>query len=92
MYFRYLRPTITVMNSFWLNYFSDCRTAENVRIVCRDGVLQSHKLFLSAVSSDLRSYIVGQKTCPNRIESILWTRASFLPHPVDACGCQQLIA
>ena len=59
MYFRYLRPTITVMNSFWLNYFSDCRTAENVRIVCRDGVLQSHKLFLSAVRSDLRSYMLS---------------------------------
>ena len=58
-YVFYIRPTITVMNSFWLNYFSDCRTAENVRIVCRDGVLQSQKLFLNAVRSDLRSYMLS---------------------------------
>ena len=47
------------MNSFWRQFFTDCQFATNCKIICKDGgVKETHKMFLSAISHDVRSYFL----------------------------------
>ena len=47
-------------SNFWQNFFSDCRFATNCRIFSKDRKSkETHKLFLSAISDDLRSYLLS---------------------------------
>ena len=48
------------MVSFWSQYFSDSKLASNCRIISGDGKIKNtHKIFLSAISDDLRCYLLS---------------------------------
>lgn len=45
---------------FWESFLSDCSLATNCRILSRDGKCkETHKLLLTAISDDLRSYLLS---------------------------------
>ena len=45
---------------FWEGFFSDCSFVTNCRILSGDKkIKETHKLFLSAISDDLRSYLLS---------------------------------
>ena len=46
-----------------LAFLSDCRTAENVKIYCRDGVISTHKLLVASNSDFLKSLLKDQSDC-----------------------------
>lgn len=47
-------------SNFWESFLSDCRFATNCRILSRDRKCkETHKLLLSAISDDLRSYLLS---------------------------------
>ena len=70
------------MENFWETYFSDCKSSENVQLICQDGVKHSHKLFLSAISNDLRTYMLST---PDWTEEVTILLPDFTIKQIDEC-------
>ena len=71
------------MGSFWNDYFSNCSFASNCIIISSDRkVKRTHKLVLSALSDDLRSYMLST---PDLTEEACFVLPDFTMDQIEEC-------